>query len=265
MTRQPAEDFVRAELRDALAARQPDRTAMLNRIAANRAGQSRPRGRALRLVGSALAVTTVLGLGGVAKWAMADDDAPAPVPAAPPATTAPAATSAAPSPAAPPPPPAPTTTRPPTSRPATSAAAPTQPPPSPVRGHPGDTQVEKGSLKSTVSIDDETSTVTLTAGADLTELDLTIRVVRADGLTPAGTAHDAPAADVTGSVERPAGAYLYRFTLRPGATLRAGTYKFTARYAGGAGRDARDDTYEAYAFSVERKRLHLYGNFFPKE
>jgi len=273
--RRPAEDVVRAELREALAARQPDRTAMLHRIAANRAEPSvrraEPgalRGRSWRLAGSALAVATVLGLGGVAQWALADDDGPAPAPAAPLPASTPAATSAAPSPttttaAAPPPAP---TTRPPTSRPQSSApssAAPSQPSASPVRGHPGDTQTAKGSLRSTVSIDGATSTVTLIAGADLTELDLTIRVVRTGGRTPAGTAHDAPAADVTASVQQPAGAYLYRFTLRPGATLRAGTYRFTARYAGGSA--GRDDTYEAYAFSVERKRIHLYGNFFPKD
>ena len=136
-----------------------------------------------------------------------------------------------------------------------------------VRGHPGDTQVEKGSLWSDGSIDGrDGAAVTLKAGADLTELTLTIRVVRTDGLTDRGGVHDAPAADVTATVEKQAGALLYHFTLRKGATLKAGTYRFGARYTyEGDSRDAGDDTYEAFAFSVERKRLHIYGNFFPAD
>jgi len=79
------DDFLRDRLRSALDEHTPDRTVMLNRIAANRAGATRPRGRIVRLAGSALAVVTVLGLGGVAKWAMAGQSpdtpaAPPPIP-----------------------------------------------------------------------------------------------------------------------------------------------------------------------------------------
>ena len=84
-------DFLRGELRHAIDSRRPDRTAMLNRIAANRAAGPTRGGRALRLAGSALAVMTVLGLGGVAKWALADDyDRPPVAVAPPPVSSAPA-------------------------------------------------------------------------------------------------------------------------------------------------------------------------------
>jgi hypothetical protein len=268
------EDFLRAELRDAIDSRQPDRTAMLNRIAANRADHHRPRRQALRLAGSALAVTGVLGLGGVAQWALAGDTPLRPEPAAPP----PAATAtAAPAPSAPAslPPSAATTpsSRPPVSRApssgppsaSTAAAPPTPPaaPASPVRGHPGDTQVVKGSMSSTSSIVEAGhSQVVITAGADLTEFDLMIRVPLTPGLTPGAGTSDVPGVSV--SVEKRADALIYRYLLGAGRTIPAGTYVFDARYGGGE-RNAAEDTYESYATSVERKRIHLYGNFLPKD
>ena len=263
------EDFLRAELREALAGHRPDRTVMLNRIAANRAEEVRPRGRALRLAGAALAVTTVLGLGGVARWALADDEAPPPppVPAAPaPALSTPAVTPT------PSPTPSPSRTAPSATETEieteTETETGTAPPPSTttteaagrIRGLPGDTQVEKGTLRSAGARDGGTTTVTMKPGADLTELDLVIRIARTGSLAPAGTSTDAPAGDVTGTVERQGAALLYRFTLRTGATLPAGTYRFTAKHTGTTG-NASADTYDAYVFSVERKRIHVYGNF----
>ena len=119
--------------------------------------------------------------------------------------------------------------------------------------------MDKGTLKSESKRDARTSTVTLKPGADLTELDLVIRVVRTDSLGAAGT--EAPDG-VTGTVEEQGDLLLYRFTLRAGTTLPAGTYKFTAGHTGTTG-NASQDTYEAYAFSVERKLIHIYGNFAP--
>ncbi|GAA0579756.1 hypothetical protein GCM10010172_75880 [Paractinoplanes ferrugineus] len=333
MTSRP-EDLIRAEMRQALAGRRPDRTAMLNRIAANRAAESTPRpvarrarpgtdraagaaggtlaaaghafpaggetlpagepfpaggkavpggtGRTARLVGAALAVVTVLGLGGVARWALADS--PDRTPAAPPPATAPAnpvpsspvrsapiagaPTSGAPASGAPAPGPLVSTepvqpsaggvpTRPSTGS-ATTAPVPAA---SPVRGHPGDTQVQKGTLWSDGSVESSgNSVVTLRPGAGLTELDLTIHVIRTPGLTSLGAQSSTGAVAVT-VTEQP-GTLLYRFTLKPGATLGAGEYRLTARWGGGE-RDAGDDTYEAYATSTDHKRLHVYGNFFP--
>ncbi|GAA0488298.1 hypothetical protein Ade02nite_81440 [Paractinoplanes deccanensis] len=262
------DDFLRAELRHELTSHQPDRTAMLNRIAANRAAGPSPRGRRLRLAGAAAAVATVLGLGGVAQWALADEHGPNP-PAAPPVpvpTTTLVPSSPAPSSPAPSRPVRTSTA--PSSAPAASSA----PPPSPtaeVRGHPGDTQVEKGTLWSDGSVAaDGRSQVTLKAGTDLTSLDLVMRVSPAAGLTSAGvTSPDGER--ISASVSRSGDALLYRFTLAPGATLPAGTYVFTARYGGAIeGRDAGEDTYEAFADTTvddENKRLHVYGNYFPED
>ncbi|MEU8819571.1 hypothetical protein [Actinoplanes sp. NPDC048796] len=272
------EDFLRSELQRAGAEHTPDRTAMLNRMAANRAATSSPRGRRLRLAGAAAAVTTVLGLGGVAQWALAGEHDPAP-PAAPPPAAAPTTTS--PAPTTPSPAPSPTTpsaTRSPaatataTTRPPKSSPPPTSPPVIPstgtaeVRGHPGDTQIEKGTLWSDGSVvADGQSQVTLKAGTALTTLDLVLRLEPATGLTTGQVTSPDPRVNAT--LTRDDGALLYRFTLAKGETLPAGAYVFTARYNGAiADRDATRDTYEAFADTTvgnENKRLHIYGNYFP--
>ncbi|WP_030440263.1 hypothetical protein [Actinoplanes subtropicus] len=257
------DDFLRDQLRSAMDEHTPDRTVMLNRIAANRARATRPRGRLVRLAGSALAVLIVLGLGGVAKWAVAGQSPGTPA--------APAAVTAAPAPSPSPSlggavtatadPPRPVTSHPRSASPTTTTPVP--PSASPVRGHPGDTQPEKGSLWSDGSVTAAgRSTITLKAAADLTELDLTVRLTTTPGLTPDG--FESSAATVTATVTKESDGLLYHFVLRTGATLTAGTYTFTAKYGGGA-RNADGDTYEAYAFSVERKRIHVYGNFYPNQ
>jgi hypothetical protein len=265
----PAEAYLRAELPRVAAEHEPDRAAILTRIAANRAPRRAVWGP-VRLAGAAFAVATVLGLGGFAGWSLVAHDVVDTSPAAPPPTTAPATTdSTSPSPSAAP------TSRPaadvppqgtvPTSTPSTST-----PPPPAVRGHPGDTQVEKGSLRSDGSITAagtgaSASTVALVARADLTELDLTIRVALTPGLTERGSSNDVAADGVTATVERLPDALLYRFVLREGVTLPAGTYRFTARYGhDGVTRDAAGDTYEAFTADADRKRPHIYGNFSTK-
>jgi hypothetical protein len=252
--------LLRAELQWVAAEHEPDRTAMLNRIAANRAAGVPARRQTLRLAAVGLAVTTVLGVGGVASWALASDHAPPSV--LPPATGPVVISSATPVPSSSP-----------TGKPATShphSTAPSTPPstvpttdPTPeVRGHPGDTQVEKGSLWSDGSVPASgRSTVTLKASAELTELDLTVRVV----VTPGLTAQNAdPVTGVTSTVEHQPGALLYHFVLNKGATLPAGTYTFVAPYAT-TSHNAKDDTYEAFGTDIDHKRLHVYGNFFAAE
>jgi hypothetical protein len=233
---------------------------MLNRIAANRAAGPTRGGRALRLAGSALAVMTVLGVGGVAKWALADDyDRPPVAVAPPPVSSAPATPASSLASAA-------ATSRPASTSPPRTSAGSTTPTPStsPVRGHPGDTQVVKGSLSSTSRLVGEGgSEVTVTAGADLTEFEMTVRVLATPGLVAAGGTSSTGGVTVT--VSKQAGAFLYHYVLAAGRTMTAGTYTFGARYDGGRGRDSAGDTYDAYATSVEHKRIHIYGNFIPRD
>jgi hypothetical protein len=247
----PREDRLRAELRREAAAHTPDRAAMLNRIAAARAHRA-PRLRALRLAVAALAVAAVLGAGGVARWALSGDHhspvaAPEPTSSAPPSSAPPSSSSPS---SAPP-----------------SSAPPSSVPAGAVRGHPGDTKVEKGSLWSDGSVDPAStaaaarSVVTLKASAALTRLDLTIRVAQTPGLTSTGAT---AAGDFTTTVTHTPGAVLYRFVLRPGVRLTSGTYTFAARYSHAAGgRDAGGDTYEAFAADATHRSPHVYGNFYP--
>jgi hypothetical protein len=92
-----SEHELRTTLGRIAAEHQPDRAAILHRLARDRpaapVSERRPAGQALRLAGSALAVAVILGVGGMARWALADGPAPDP-PVAPPA--------ASPTPAAPP-------------------------------------------------------------------------------------------------------------------------------------------------------------------
>ncbi|MEV4350817.1 hypothetical protein AB0J83_40690, partial [Actinoplanes sp. NPDC049596] len=175
---------------------------------------------------------------------------PPPASSAPPSSAAPASS-------------APASSAPASSAPASSAPA------SEVRGHPGDTQIEKGTLWSDGSVvADGRSQVTLKATTDLTTLELTLRVEPASGLTAAGIRTPVPE-KINADLTRDGNALLYRFTLAKGETLKAGTYVFTARYNGEIkNRDATQDTYEAFADTTvddENKRLHIYGNYFPRD
>src|SRR5688500_5293696 len=82
---------LRTTLRRLAAAHQPDRAALLHRIAqlrvATPVAERQPAGQTLRLAGSALAVATIVGVGGMARWALADGPDPGVVPVAPPAAT----------------------------------------------------------------------------------------------------------------------------------------------------------------------------------
>ena len=110
-----SEHELRTTLGRLAAGHQPDRAAMLHRIAQHRAGapvaERPPAGPVLRLAGSALAVATILGVGGVARWALADGPDPGVAPVAPPVATGSAPPTA--------PTTAPTTEMPPTGAPAT--------------------------------------------------------------------------------------------------------------------------------------------------
>ncbi|MEV6599756.1 hypothetical protein AB0M36_23280 [Actinoplanes sp. NPDC051346] len=258
-----SEDELRTLLGRAADEHRPDRTAMLNRIALQRAdvpGAARRPRQAARMAGAALAVVAVLGVGGVARWALAGDgdrDATpaASAPASPPVSLPVSPSAPAPSTAAP-------SVKPPTKRPVST----TTPPP---RSTPaGTTRVEQGSLWSDGSVRTSgdaaaDSEITLKLGEPVTALTVTVRVRRTPGFSDRGAVHDVTTARVDSQIIQETDALTYRFTLAPGATLGKGTHVFTARYGHEAGgRNAGDDAYRATATTADGEKLTVYGDFF---
>lgn len=257
-------DELRDVLRTAAAEHQPDRDAMVARIAQQRTGQpTRPAGRlaALRPVAAALAVLTVAVLGGLGAWASVrsvhrDTASPAAAPALSITAAAPS-TAATPSPSV--------TSRP---SPRTPSAAPSTRAATTV-AIPSGSAPEEGFLWSDGSIAPEStatqgrSDITLKNLRTITAAEVTIRIARTDGLADAGAWSTMPAADYTVTVERDASALVYHFELNPGVRLIPGTYVFTAQYDHPAGdRNANDDAYLATA-SAGRSRARVYGTFAP--
>jgi hypothetical protein len=206
---------------------QPDRAAMLHRIAQHRVGppvtERRPAGQAVRLAGSALAVTVILGVGGMARWALADGPDPGVMPAATPPTVAPL-------------------------------------PRSP--GTPGAIWAD-GSVPDSDDAEGR-SDITVKVREPMLALEVTVRVAPTAGLTGLGGTHDVTGAAVETSVVRERDALVYRFRLTAGP-LRAGTYVFTARYAY-ADRDGRDAGGDSYAVTAttaaDATAVELSGDFY---
>jgi len=260
---------LRTRLGCVAAGHQPDRAAMLNRIAQHRVGPpvaDRPRaGQAWRLAGSALAVATILGVGGVARWALADGPEPTVGPVAPPTATRTAPT---PSPTTP----SPTTaaSAPPASPPA-ARSAPPKTSPAQATSKVAPTGAGKGqqALWADGSISpesDETtgrSDITVKVREPVSALELTVRVALTPGLTDQGAIHDAAGARIDTTVVREQDALVYRFKLA-GGTLAEGTYVFSARYVhDDGGRDAGGDTYRLRATTADPgAELELRGDFY---
>jgi hypothetical protein len=277
-----SDDRLRAALRSEAATHHHDRDAMLDRITTASMRDTGPgrrraglgsRGPRFRMAAVVAAVVTVFGGGGVGTWALAggddqDEAKPAPTPA--PVTTAPSPVNTDPVSLTPTTPATTASTAPTPSR-TTPSAGPTtvKPSPSLTKGRPGNTRVSQGPLWSDGSIDPDSgdtqgaSIVTLKTTAELTSLDVVIRVARTDGLAARGGTKQTPGASVTATVVEEPGAYLYRFTLSPADTLDPGTYTFTAKYTyPPGGRDAGGDTYRATA-GAGATALDVYGDFFP--
>jgi hypothetical protein len=269
-----SEHELRTRLCGLAAEHEPDRAAMLHRVAQHRVGppvaERRPAGQAVRLAGSALAVATILGVGGMARWALADGPEPAVTPA--PAVSAPAAAPKT----APP-----SLTSPSSSPTAPSAGAPSAGAPSAGASSPGvsgnarssaakdDARREAiwtdGSINPNSDDTDGRSDITLKLREPVRALELTVRVAPTAGLTDQGSTHDVTGATIETTVVRAEEALVYHFRLAGGATLRAGTYLFTAKYGydNEGGRDAGDDSYSVTASTVEGgTELKLRGDFF---
>ncbi|GAA3958912.1 hypothetical protein [Actinoplanes auranticolor] len=222
-----SEHELRTRLCAIAAEHQPDRTAMLHRIAEYRVGppvaERRPGGRAVRLAGSALAVSIILGVGGMARWALADGPEPG----------------------------------------VTLAETVAAPRPTPSQETPAALWAD-GSIDPDSDDADSRSDITVKVREPLRALEVTVRVAPTAGLAGHGGTHDVTGATIETTVVRERNALVYRFRLAAG-TLAAGTYVFTARYtyADEDGRDAGDDSYAVTATTAaDATELRLRGDFY---
>ncbi|MFG2323637.1 hypothetical protein [Streptomyces sp. NPDC048568] len=230
--RRDADAELRARLRRAAGAHEPDRARILARVERSMAagddttGHHRP-SRALpgwaRVAGATVAVAGVLVAGGSLAASTVDGDAPAP----------------------------------------RSVAAP------PGSREPGTR--EPGTLWSAGAVDPHSnefwaqSNITLRTSAPLTALTVELRVAQTGSVTSTGAWRSLPEADFTFTAGERDGFLVYRWTLRPGRTVPAGEWMFAGQYNHErGGRDARGDRYSASATAASG-RHSVEGGFTPGE
>ncbi|MFI5958125.1 hypothetical protein [Cryptosporangium sp. NPDC051539] len=279
-------DELRLRLRAAADAHEPDRAAMLERLARRRASApvrsgGRPFARAAGLgparsgpraawAAAALVGVVALSMGGT--WFAVDlvgGTAERQVAEAPPGPVAPLTTSpSAQTPSAP----AATGSSPQSSPPPKSASPRasksqrTSDAPSPVQTVPGGSSPVRDYLWSDGSIDPNSndnwgqSNVTVKNQQTISSLDVTIKVAVTKGVKTAGLWTSVPNDKVTKSVREQSGWLYYRFTLDDGATLAPGSYVFAGQYAHSGTRDADDDAYSATA-SAGKDDVSVHGTF----
>jgi len=287
MTPDPREEELRIRLRTAAEEHRPDRVAMLARIERRRRGAdggahrfgaavlspagALGSGGRLRPMAAAAALAAVLVVSVGGTWLVADpgdrgpasDAASAPAsqiaPPAPPAASATGTSAASASPSA------------------SSAAAPSAASPEPTapRSRPRRTNdaIPEGStpvrswLWSDGEIDPHSisswsqSNVTLKNTAEITALDVTIRVALTDGVRVTGSWSSIPDDKMDKDVQEQSGWVYYRFRLKAGATLAPGSYQFAAQFNHATnGRDPGRDAYLASA-SADGDDVEVHGTF----
>lgn len=222
------DDDLRERLRHAAASHRPDRERMLARIERGMA-EERPAGRPLRaphaakpwlrVAGATAAVCGVLAIGAVAVTsagrAERDPARAGQQIAAGPASPAPASRA-------------------------------------PSRG--GALPAENGPLWSDGSVDPHSnkywaqSNVTLRATQPLSALTVELRVALNGGVNTTGSWRSLPEEDFAASAQEEDGFLVYRWTLKPGRSVQAGTHTFAGQYNHAEGvRDAARDDYTARA------------------
>ncbi|MFE4969383.1 hypothetical protein [Streptomyces sp. NPDC056660] len=233
------------QLREAAEAHRPDRARMLARVQRGMAGpavrhRARPFARSgTRVALAGLAAAGILATGGLAVAAIVATPSPSAtvtVPATPsPTVSSPHPTSARPTPVAP----APVTT-PGRARPTPSATS-----PSPAAG-----ESQNGPLWSAGSVDPQSTVywtqnnLALKTTQALTSLTIEMRIVQTGGVKNTGTWQTLPSGDFTVTVQEAGGTLVYRWVLKPGLTVPAGSHEFAAQFNNGAvGRSASGDGY----------------------
>ena len=235
------EDRVREELRDAAGAYEPDRTAIVDRVAAGRSATRSGRDR-MRPAGAALAVVAVVAVSVLAaRLNSGPEQSTAANPGPPPAAaTGPSAVPA-------------------TMAPSTAA--------------PGRTTGSSSSAtaKSFLTADgaiDQNSvatwtqhTVTVRTSKPVAGLRLTITVALTPGMRSAGRYTTAPNADLTMDVQRTADALVYSYALDDGVQLAPGSYEFGAQFDHRSGRSTAGDSYaiEAHTETADAEQSGRFG------
>ncbi|MFD8301645.1 hypothetical protein ACFV29_04690 [Streptomyces sp. NPDC059690] len=236
-------------LREAAEAHRPDRARMLARVQRGMAGpavrhRARPFARSwIRVALAGLAATGILATGGLAVAAIVATSSPSPTvttPATPsPTVSSPHPTSARPTPVAPPPVTTPGSVRP--TPPTTS--------PSPAAG-----ESQNGPLWSAGSVDPQStvywtqSNLVLKTKQPLTSLTVEMRIVQTGGVKNTGTWQTLPSGDFTVTLQEAGGTLVYRWVLKPGLTVPAGSHEFAAQFNNGTGgRSAAGDRYRVDA------------------
>ncbi|QQM44197.1 hypothetical protein [Streptomyces liliifuscus] len=262
---------LRATLRDAAEAHEPDRAHILARVERGMAGAESarhpsPRSSPLgwfRVVGATAAAAGVLAVGGYAVASAVKDDKAADqtVAVSPTPDPSPEATSRAPV------PPDPAKSSPPPEKP----SAPNSPTAKPTRSAPvvppAKADDEDGPLWSDGSVDPHSnefwaqSNVTLRTSEQLTALTVVLKVKQTGGVTSAGAWRSAPEDDFTVTVAEKDGFLVYTWVLKSGRTVWPGEWVFAGQYDHDrGGRDAGDDTYSAGARAGDQQ-LGVAGDF----
>ncbi|GAA3966338.1 hypothetical protein GCM10022384_17410 [Streptomyces marokkonensis] len=280
------DEELRARLREAAGAHEPDRARVLARVERGMAGRGQDRAghhRATRppllgwarVAGATAAVAGVLAVGGYAVASAVKDDAPpqrsvatSPTPAPSPDGT----TTRAP---APPADPTPSTA--PESEKAPDTSASSRQPTAPGTGagagttEPPAWAVEDGPLWSDGSVDPHSndfwaqSNITLKTGEPLTALTVELRVAQTGGVASTGAWRSLPEDDFTLTVEERDGFLVHRWKLKQGRTVPAGEWMFAGQYDHErGGRDAGGDRYSATA-TAGSGRLTVKGDFAPRD
>jgi hypothetical protein len=275
--RRDVHEDLRARLREAAAAREPDRARIRARVERGMAGAAPPAHRAARpraagwarVAGATAAVAGVLAVAGYAVASALGKDAP------PQRTVA----------VSPTPTPVPTPTPTPSSGPSREATGRTPVPPAgpasgtapeatgpsapPERRPPSPGGVADGPLWSDGSVDPHShefwaqSNITLRTGERLTALTVRLEIRQTGGVSATGAWRSLPEDDFTLTIGERDGFLVYTWALKPGRTVPAGEWMFAGQYDHErGGRDATGDRYTATATTAAgARRLAVEGDF----
>ncbi|MBO4257891.1 hypothetical protein GRC12_29055, partial [Streptomyces griseorubiginosus] len=129
-----------------------------------------------------------------------------------------------------------------------------RPTPSATSSSPAAGESQNGPLWSAGSVDPRSnvywtqSDLALKTTRPLTSLTIEIRIVQTGGTKITGTWQTLPSADFTVTAQEAGGALVYRWVLKPGLTVPAGSHEFAAQFNNGSGvRSASGDGYRVDA------------------